>query len=161
MTEQLHFHFSLSCIGEGNGSPLQCSCLENPRDGGAWWVAIFGATQSRTWLKWLSSSSSSTVSIGDQFNSLKTKFNKKTEYLEFSRNIPFIASEICISFDSVIVNLEKDIYLAFIHLLVLEPLVYVRHGFIFNRFIDVGVGEYNTRKKSFYCHVNSHSSSRR
>ena len=77
----------------------------------------------------------------------KTKFNKKTEYLEFSRNIPFIASEICISFDSVIVNLEKDIYLAFIHSLVLEPLVYVRHGFIFNRFIDVGVGEYNTRKK--------------
>ena len=38
MTEQLHFHFSLSCIGEGNGSPLQCSCLENPRDGGAWWA---------------------------------------------------------------------------------------------------------------------------
>ena len=61
----------------------------------------------------------------------------------------------------MIVNLERDIYLAFIHLLVLEPLVYVRHGFIFNRFIDVGVGEYNTRKKSFYCHVNSHSSSRR
>ena len=49
----------------------------------------------------------------------------------------------------MIVNLEKDIYLAFIHLLVLEPLVYVRHGFIFNRFIDVGVGEYNTRKKKF------------
>ena len=88
-----------------------------------------------------------TVSIGDQFNSLKTNFNKKTEYLEFSRNIPFIASEICISFDSVIVSLEKDIYLAFIHLLVLEPIVYVRHGFIFNRFIDVGVGEYNTRKR--------------
>jgi len=42
MTGQLHFHFSLSCIGEGNGSPLQCSCLENPRDGGAWWVAVYG-----------------------------------------------------------------------------------------------------------------------
>ena len=56
-TEQLHFHFSLSCIGEGNGSPLQCSCLENPRDGGAWWAAIHGVTQSRTRLKWLSSSS--------------------------------------------------------------------------------------------------------
>ena len=88
-----------------------------------------------------------TVSIGDQFNSRKKKFNKKTEYLEFNRNIPFIASEICISFDSVIVNLEKDIYLAFIHLFILEPLVYVRRGFIFNKFIDVGVGEYNTRKK--------------
>ena len=58
-TEQLHFHFSLSCIGEGNGNPLQCSCLENPRDGGAWWADICGVTQSRTRLKWLSSSSSS------------------------------------------------------------------------------------------------------
>ena len=55
-TEQLHFHFSLSCIGEGNGNPLQCSCLENPRDGGAWW-AVSGVTQSRTRLKRLSSSS--------------------------------------------------------------------------------------------------------
>ena len=46
---------SLSCIGEGNGNPLQCSCLENPRDGGALWAAVYGVTQSRTWLKWLSS----------------------------------------------------------------------------------------------------------
>ena len=52
-TEQLNFHFSLSCIGEGNGNPLQCSCLENPRDGGAWWAAVYGVTQSRTRLKWL------------------------------------------------------------------------------------------------------------
>ena len=50
-TERLHFHFSLSCIGEGNGNPLQCSCLENPRDGGAWWAAIFGVAQIRTQLK--------------------------------------------------------------------------------------------------------------
>ena len=57
-TERLHFHFSLSCTGEGNGNPLQCSCLENPRDGGAWWAAIFGVAQSRTQLKRLSSSSS-------------------------------------------------------------------------------------------------------
>ena len=55
-TERLHFHFSLSCTGEGNGNPLQCSCLENPRDGGAWW-AIYGVAQSRTRLKRLSSSS--------------------------------------------------------------------------------------------------------
>ena len=46
VTEQLHFHFSLSCIGEGNGNPLQCSCLENPRDGGAWWAAVYGVAQS-------------------------------------------------------------------------------------------------------------------
>ena len=54
-TERLHFHFSLLCIGEGNGNPLQCSCLENPRDGGAWWAAIYGVAQSRTRLKQLSS----------------------------------------------------------------------------------------------------------
>ena len=59
MTERLHFHFSLSCIGEGNGNPLQCSCLENPRDGGAWWAAVYRVAQSRTRLKRLSSSSSS------------------------------------------------------------------------------------------------------
>ena len=53
-----NFHFSLSCIGEGNGNPLQCSCLENPRDGGAWWAAVYGVTQSRTLLKRLSSRSS-------------------------------------------------------------------------------------------------------
>ena len=57
-TERLRFHFSLSCIGKGNGNPLQCSCLENPRDGVAWWAAVYGVAQSRTRLKRLSSSSS-------------------------------------------------------------------------------------------------------
>ena len=60
-TERLHFHFSFSCIGEGNGNPLQWSCLENPRDGGAWWAAVYGVAQSRIRLKRLSSSSSSTT----------------------------------------------------------------------------------------------------
>jgi len=68
-TEWLHFHFSLSCIGEGNGNPLQCSCLENPRDGGVWWAAIYGVAQSRTRLKWLSSSSSTRTLI---INPLRT-----------------------------------------------------------------------------------------
>ena len=54
-TEWLHFHFSLSCIGEGNGNPIQCSFLENPRDGEAWWAAVYGVAQSWTRLKWLSS----------------------------------------------------------------------------------------------------------
>ena len=58
LTERLHFHFSLLRIGEGNGNPLQCSCLENPRDGGAWWAPVYGVTQSRIRLKRLSSSSS-------------------------------------------------------------------------------------------------------
>ena len=56
MTERLHFHSSLSCIGERNGNPLQCSCLENPRDGAAWWAAVYGVAQSQTRLKRLSSS---------------------------------------------------------------------------------------------------------
>ena len=60
-TERLHFHFSLSCIGEGNGSPPQCSCLESPRDRGAWWAAIYGVAQSRTRLKRLSISA-----VGDK-----------------------------------------------------------------------------------------------
>ena len=64
MTEGLHFQFSLSCIGEGNGNPLQCSCLENPRDGEAWWAAVYGVAQSWTRLKQLSSSSSSSLVLG-------------------------------------------------------------------------------------------------
>ena len=62
-TEWLHFHFSLSCIGEGSGTPLQCSCLENPRDRGAWWAAVYGVAQSQTRLKWLSRSSSSSSEL--------------------------------------------------------------------------------------------------
>ena len=63
MTERLPFHFSLSCIGEGNDNPLQCSCLENPRDGEIWWASIYGVAQSRTRLKQLSSSSSSRLRL--------------------------------------------------------------------------------------------------
>ena len=58
-TEWLYFHFSLSCTREGNGNPLQCSCLENPRDGETWWAPVYGVAQSQTWLKRRSSSSSS------------------------------------------------------------------------------------------------------
>ena len=75
-TEWLHFHFSLSCIGEGNGNPLHCSCLENPRDRGAWWAAISGVAQSRTRLKWLSSSSSSPVyGLPRQFRVKESAYN--------------------------------------------------------------------------------------
>ena len=70
-TEQLHFHFSLSCTGEGNGNPLQCSCLENPRDGGAWWAAVQGVAQSRTRLKRLSSTQHWLTSVSS------TGWNKK------------------------------------------------------------------------------------
>ena len=72
-TERLPFHFSLSCIGEGNGNPLQCSCLENPRDGGAWWASVYGVAQSRTRLKRLSSSSSSDFEISLHISHLLVK----------------------------------------------------------------------------------------
>ena len=79
-TERLHFHFSLSCIGEGNGNPLQCCCLENPRDGGAWWAAVSGVAQSWTRLKWLSIISSKEPLYEDQSgewkNWLKTQDSK-------------------------------------------------------------------------------------
>ena len=71
------FHFSLSCIGEGNGNPLQCSCLENPRDGGAWWAAVYGVAQSWTRLKRLSSSRNSIISD-------KQPCNDFSKYSEFS-----------------------------------------------------------------------------
>ena len=74
MTKRLHFHFSLSCIGEGNGNPLQCSCLENLRDGGAWWAAIYGVAQSRIQLKRLTSSSSIYLIIFPLFSSLLFSF---------------------------------------------------------------------------------------
>ena len=73
MTERLHFHFSLSCIGEGNGNPLQCSCLENPRDEGAWWAAVYGVAQSRTRLKRLSGSSSSSGELTEKAMALHSR----------------------------------------------------------------------------------------
>ena len=85
---RLHFHFSLSCIGEGNGNPLQYSCLENPRDGAAWWAVVYGVAQSRTRLKWLSSSSSSS-SRSDLANDL-AKYMKGMPWL---RNCQSIRSE--------------------------------------------------------------------
>ena len=66
MTERLHF--SLSCIGEGNGNPLQCSCLEKPRDGGAWWAAAYGVAQSQTRLKRLSSKLGKNSNVHEQIN---------------------------------------------------------------------------------------------
>ena len=84
-TERLHFPFSLSCTGEGNGNPLQCSCLQNPGDGGAWWAAVSGVTQSRTRLKRLSSSSSSNCIRDAQLTGMKTGIRKETGLSE----VPF------------------------------------------------------------------------
>ena len=86
-TEQLYFHFSLSCIGEGNGNPLQCSCLENPRDRGAWWAAVSGVAQSQTRLKRFSSSSSSSEAWRAAVHGVtksRTRLNDWTELLDFT-----------------------------------------------------------------------------
>ena len=82
-TERLHFHFSLSCIGGGNGNPLQCSCLETPRDGGAWWAAVYGVAQSRTWLKQLNSSSSSKLYINENIYPTIIAWVFLNDYREF------------------------------------------------------------------------------
>ena len=75
MTERIHFHFSLLCIGEGNGNPLQCSCLENPRDGGTWWAAVYGVAQSWTRLKQLNSNSNSSRELFKKIRDTKGTFH--------------------------------------------------------------------------------------
>ena len=91
-TERLHFHFSLSCTGERNGNPLQCSCLENPKDRGAWWAAIYGVAQSRTRRKRLSSSISSPLKNHWGFGLLFRSFDiidlDGTWTLVFLKNFP-------------------------------------------------------------------------
>ena len=89
-TERLHFHFSLSCTGEGNGNPLQCSCLENPRDGAAWWAAVYGVAQSRTRLKRLSSSSSRALIIAYLFRSIFSESFKNSTCLVSGISLSFI-----------------------------------------------------------------------
>ena len=88
-TERLHFRFSLSCTREGNGNPLQCSFLENPRDGRAWWAAIYGVAQSQTWLKRLSSSSSSNKDGPSDYH---TKWSKSERERQTSFDITYMWS---------------------------------------------------------------------
>uniref|UniRef100_A0A4W2I334 RNA-directed DNA polymerase n=1 Tax=Bos indicus x Bos taurus TaxID=30522 RepID=A0A4W2I334_BOBOX len=107
-TERLHFHFSLSCIEEGNGNPLQCSCLENPRDGEAWWAAISGVAQSRTQLKRLSSSSRALLKDRNgmdltEAEDIKKKWQKYTEEL-YKKDLHDPDNH-----DGVITDLEPDI----------------------------------------------------
>ena len=109
MTERLDFHFSLSRVGEGNGNPLQCSCLENPRDRGAQWAAICGVTQSRTQLKRLGNSSrrinymyknSSGVLLGNKLNILQY-FVYSGLPVSFIRVFQFSACEISCMFSQI------------------------------------------------------------
>ena len=94
-TERLHFDFSLSCIGEGNGNPLQYSCLESPRDGGAWWAAVYGVTRSQTWLKRLSSNSSSIRQNGCVLYSVKSKTCTNYKIMFRLSNILIILKDHC------------------------------------------------------------------
>ena len=103
-------HFSLSCVGEGNSNPLQCSCLENPRDGAAWWAAVYGAAQSWTGLKWLSSSSQTS----------KVSFNRYprhllTHYAKISS--PFFHVQVnqlwCVSISVCSINLNLLVFAFF------------------------------------------------
>ena len=92
-TELLHFDFSLSRIGEGNRNLLQYSCLENPRDGGAWWAAIYAIAQSQTWLKRLSSSSSAKHSSWWDKRSLINSFRMKVNLTQkYAPNFHYIHS---------------------------------------------------------------------
>ena len=88
MTERLRFHFSLSCTGEGNGNPLQCSCLENPRDGGAWWAAVYGVAQGWTRLKRLSSGGGSSSATWEAL------FTCKCDSQSFNQGLPRGPNEI-------------------------------------------------------------------
>ena len=97
-TKRLHFHFSLSCIGEGNGNPLQCSCLKNPRDSGAWWAAVYGVAHSRTRLMRLSSSSSS------KGYKLKAKFSSTLCIMIFSPNQGMLDMQVLCTF------IEQSLY---------------------------------------------------
>ena len=111
-TERLHFHFSLSCIGEGNGNPLQSSCLENPRDGGAWWAAVYGVTQSWTRLKWLSSSRSILFNL---FLSTTTRIRKQVRRWGLGINTQMalflLSRNLCSWAESVYCNCTKNVNL--------------------------------------------------
>ena len=81
-TERIHFHLSLLCTGEGNGNPLQCSCLENPRDGGTWWVAVYGVAHSWTRLKRLNSNSNSSRELFKKIRDTKGTFHAEMGTLQ-------------------------------------------------------------------------------
>ena len=108
--ERLSFHFSLSCIGEGNGNPLQCSCLKNPRDRGAWWAFVYGVAQSRTRLKQLSSSSSSHHCLSKNQSAFH---NLQTEEIKLENNnlhiVPVysVIGTICVSIFDLHINSMK------------------------------------------------------
>ena len=111
-TKRLHFHFSLLCIGEGTGNPLQCSCLENPRDGGAWWAAVYGVAQSWTQLKRLSSSSSK-VSKNDACASTDTQTNLCAHIPHSFTHFLSLSPSLCLGRPALLVNSPNAVCLVY------------------------------------------------
>ena len=131
MTEQLHFPFSLSCVGGGNGNPLQCSCLENPRDGGAWWAAVFRVAQSRTRLKWQHSiyESDFLVCIFLEIRS----FHPSCQILAHSINNHF-CKVIFLYFIPVCSNIFSLFFLIYLCLPVFQDIFWLKSNFLFYYF---------------------------
>ena len=111
-TERLHYHFSLLCIGEGTGNPLQCSFLENPRDGGAWRAAVSGVTQSGTRLKRLSSSSSK-VSKNDACASTDTQTNLCAHIPHSFTHFLSLSPSLCLGRPALLVNSPNAVCLVY------------------------------------------------
>ena len=113
MTERLHLHFSLACIGEGNGNPLQYSCLENARDGGAWRAAVYGVAQSRTRLKRLSSSSSKLHKSDSNTNYLFHR-NARCVQLDGINNYSMYTDLFCIYLSNLFSTFDDYIFAYFL-----------------------------------------------
>ena len=120
---------SLSCIGEGSGNPLQCSCLENPRDGGAWWAAVYGVAQSWTRLKWLSSSSSSSSIPTKSLDSdlIILRFHELVQFLYFKYLFVKCYLTDCIVF---FLMLCVNLYSRFLNFLVVTESEYVTQNLV-------------------------------
>ena len=169
-TERLHFHFSLSYIGEGNGNPLKCSCLQNPRDSGAWWAAVYGIAQSRTRLKWLGSSSSSKhypsiVALPDDWHTNHSTRDSAQQdpYLLLSYISPSLTlflhqawqtgiSRLCLTFSSLYGLQENPKYA--IKILSILGWLYLRYHLsqgAFPRFLQTTQSAYPVIIRFFFC----------
>ena len=150
MTEWLHFHFSLSCIGEGNGNPLQCSCLENPRDGGAWWAAVYGVAQSWTRLKWLSRSSHSLAPGATEIITVEPfvlcgkRHEQEGWFCPYLPHVPFLCG---LSFPLDCKPLKVKDFICFISHWIIITLQSVLHNHLLNSLMKINIWLYRMISK--------------